>query len=470
MSGSGHRVWAEIDLSALRRNMARVLSCLQPEARVLAVVKADAYGHGAVPVARALSDQPGLWGFGVGDSQEALELRAAGILAPILILGTIIREEEAQVVSHDVRVCVHSMERFATLEDESRRQGRRTRVHVMVDTGMGRLGALPARSSELARAVAASRWLELEGVASHMSAGRPGHPFTGVQRDRLLSVLADLESDHIRPPLVHFANTAAILGGEGCNQPLVRPGISLYGVLGPDLQHRANALGLEAVMSLRTQIVYMKDVPAGTPIGYNGTHVTARATRVATLPIGYNDGLAYRLSNRGRALLKGACAPIIGSISMDYTMLDVGHIDGARVGDTVTLIGRDGGQSIGIPELASIVGTIPYEISCSVGKRVHRLYVREDLPLPGAAAVDDEPVAARSAVASAAAAMGAGAAAAAAASASTTAARPAAAEASARAVPAEVAPHAARSRRRRTPRPDDRGAADGGATPGVHAA
>jgi len=383
MSGSGHRVWAEVDLSALRRNMARVLSCVQPGTAMLAVVKADAYGHGAVPVARALCDQPGLWGFGVGDSQEALELRAAGITAPILILGTIIPEEEAQVVSHDVRVCVHSMDRIATLEDESRRQGRRTRVHVMVDTGMGRLGALPARASELARAVAASRWLELEGIASHMSAGRPGHPFTGVQRDRLLAVLGELEADHIKPPLVHFANTAAVLGGEGCNQALVRPGISLYGVLGPDLAHVATALGLEPVLSLRTQVVYMKDVPAGTPIGYNGTHVTARATRVATLPIGYNDGLAYRLSNRGSALVNGARAPIIGSISMDYTMLDIGEIPGVRVGDTVTLIGRDGEHAIGIPDLASTIGTIPYEISCSVGKRVHRLYVREDQPAPG---------------------------------------------------------------------------------------
>ncbi len=394
MSGSaGHRVWAEIDLAALRRNMARVVQRLQPGTRVLAVVKADAYGHGAVPVARELRGEPGLWGFGVGDSQEALELRAAGILEPILILGTIIPEEEAQVVSHDVRVCIHTMDRIATLEEESRRQGRRTRVHLMVDTGMGRLGVLPGRALELARAVAGSRWLELEGIASHVSSSKPGHPFTSVQRQRLLSLLAELRRESIEPPLVHFANTAAIIGGEGAGAPLVRPGISLYGVLGPDTAQAAAPLGLEPVMALRAQVVFLKDVPPGTPVGYNGTHVTARATRVATLPIGYNDGLAYRLSNRGRALVRGGLAPIVGAISMDYTMLDVGHIPGVRVGDTVTLIGSDGEHSITIPELASLIGTIPYEISCAVGKRVHRLYVRAqrggDAPAAEAAVAAD---------------------------------------------------------------------------------
>ncbi|MHC5211249.1 MAG: alanine racemase [Planctomycetota bacterium] len=376
MSGTGHRVWAEVDLGALRRNMAAVVARVGPGTRVLAVVKADAYGHGAVPVARALENEPGVWGFGVGDSQEALELHVAGISAPILILGTIIPEETAQVVSHDVRVCIHSMDRIAALEEESRRQGRRTRVHVMVDTGMGRLGALPDRARELVAVVARSRWLELEGLASHVSSAQPGHPFTEVQHGRLQSLLAVLRADGIEPPLVHFANTAAILGSEGTSQPIVRPGISLYGMLGPDLARHAELF--EPVMSLRTQVVYLKDVPAGTPVGYNGTHVTARPTRIATLPIGYNDGLSYRLSNRGRALVRGAAAPIVGSISMDYTMLDVGRIKGVRVGDTATLVGADGEHSITVPELASLVGTIPYEIACSVGKRVVRLYEKPE--------------------------------------------------------------------------------------------
>ncbi|MCB9897404.1 MAG: alanine racemase [Planctomycetes bacterium] len=379
MPSSNHRVWADIDLSALRRNMGRVVGRLQPGTGVLAVVKADAYGHGAVPVARALVGEPGLWGFGVGDSNEALELRAAGIDAPILILGTIIADEVPQVVSHDVRVCIHSMDRIRSLEQEAERQGRRSRVHLMVDTGMGRLGAQPPRAAELARMIDASPWLELEGLATHVSASRPGHPFTHVQHQRLRDLLGELAVDGIRPPQVHFANTAAILGGIGTDLPLVRPGISLYGMIGHE--HAALAPDFEPVLSLRTQVVYLKDVPAGTPIGYNGTHVTTRVTRVATLPIGYNDGLSYRLSNLGQCVVRGALAPIVGSISMDYTTIDVGDIADVSVGDVVTFLGADGEHVLSVPEVASRIGTIPYEVTCAVGKRVARVY-RKDAQAP----------------------------------------------------------------------------------------
>lgn len=369
---TGHRVWSEIDLDALTANLDALLARVEPGTRVLAVVKADAYGHGAVPVARTLSDHPGLWGFGVGDSNEALELRAAGVERPILVLGTIIPEEVPQVVSHDVQVTIHSMDRIESLEAESERQGRRTKVHLMVDTGMGRLGAQPPRAMELARRLAASPVLDLVGLASHVSASRPGHPFTTAQRDRLQRMLDAMEAEGIAPPLVHFANTAAILGGIGTALPLVRPGISLYGVVGGEMAGLTPELA--PVMSLRTQVVYLKDVPAGTPVGYNGTHVTSRPTRIATLPIGYNDGLAYRLSNRGRVLVRGRPAPIVGAVSMDYTMIDVGEVPDVSVGDTVTLIGSDGEARITVSELARLVGTIPYEIACSVGKRVRRVY------------------------------------------------------------------------------------------------
>lgn len=374
MAALGHRVWAEIDLAALRRNLARMRSGVGPGGQVLAVVKADAYGHGAVPVARALEGEPGLWGFGVGDSQEALELRAAGIAAPVLVLGTIIQDEVPQVVSHDVRVAIHSLDRIVSLESEAERQGRRVKVHLMVDTGMGRLGALPARAVELARRIAHSPWLELEGLATHPSSSRPGHPFLAVQHQRLMDLLATLKNEALDPPLVHFSNTAGLLGRVGDQLPLVRPGISLYGIVPPELAEEVG--GLEPVLSLHTQVVYLKDVPAETPIGYNGTHVTARPTRIATLPIGYADGLQYRLSNRGRCLVRGTLAPIVGAISMDYTTIDVGHIPDVTVGDVVTFVGRDGEHEITVAELASLVGTIPYEIPCTLGRRVAKVYRR----------------------------------------------------------------------------------------------
>lgn len=385
MTAARHRVWADVDLGALRRNLARIVTMVDasPAGRrdagepcVMAVVKADAYGHGAVPVARALAGQPGLWGFGVGDSNEALELVAAGIREPILTLGTIIEDEVPAVVSHDVRVCIHSMDRIRSLEREAERQGRRPRVHLMIDTGMGRLGAQPPRAVELGRAVAASPWLEFEGLATHSSPTRPGHPFSQMQRERLAEVVTALEADGIRPPLLHMANTAAMIGDVGLEFDLVRPGIGLYGVVGPDVQRAHPDVDFEPVLELRTQVVYLKDVPADTPIGYNGTHVTQAPTRIATLPLGYDDGLSYRLSNCGAALVRGQVAPIVGSVSMDYTMLDVGHIPDVSVGDTVTLIGRDGGEEISLSDVASLVGTIPYEIVCSIGKRVRHVYRR----------------------------------------------------------------------------------------------
>jgi alanine racemase len=394
MSATGHRVWADVDLAALCRNGRLISDRVGPDSQLLAVVKADAYGHGAVPVARALAAEDYLWGFGVGDSAEALELRAAGVSKPILILGTIIDDEVPQVVSHQVRVCIHSLDRIQCLEDAARRQGQCLPVHLMVDTGMGRLGAQPPRALELARIIHDSEWLELEGLASHPSPSRPGHPFADLQHERLTGLLEDLEREGMRPPLVHFSNTAAILGGVGTNLSLVRPGISLYGVLSPDLlpDLGPHLDGLQPVLSLRTQVVYLKDVPAGTPVGYNGTHVTSVPTRIATLPVGYNDGLAYRLSNRGRALVRGEPAPIVGAISMDYTTLDVGHIPNVSVGDVVTLIGSDGQQFIGMPEVASLIGTIPYEVSCAVGKRVRRVYSRPErqaiVPRPASSAED----------------------------------------------------------------------------------
>jgi alanine racemase len=374
MNAAGHRVWAEIDLGALRRNAVRMVARAGPGGRILAVVKADAYGHGAVPVARALEPEPHVWGFGVGDSREALELRAAGVTAPVLVLGAIIPDEVPQVVSHDITAAIHSLDRIVSLEAEAERQGRRARVHLMVDTGMGRLGALPARAAELARRCQESAWLELEGLASHPSPSRPGHPFMEVQLRRLLELAESLKAEGIVPPLVHFANTASVLGDSGTALPLVRPGISLYGIVPPDDEPLAG--GLEPVLSLHTQVVYLKDVPADTPIGYNGTFVTARATRIATLPIGYADGLPYRLSNQGRCLVRGALAPLVGAISMDYTMVDVGHVPDVSVGEPVTLIGSAGGHHLRVRELASLVGTIPYEIPCGLGRRVARVYRR----------------------------------------------------------------------------------------------
>lgn len=367
-----HRVWADIRLDHLRDNVACLRSKLPESTRLMAVVKADAYGHGAVEVARELQAL-GVRHFGVGDSGEALELRQAGIAGTVLVLGAIVDGEQASVLAHDVSVSIHSETRIDRLAREARRQGRRCRVHLKVDTGMGRLGVLPSRALALARRIARSSWLELEGVATHFAGtSAADDPENAAQLAAFLDVRAAVEREGLGAPLWHAAASAALFSRLRAGFDLVRPGGALWGIAPPGAGEAAAAL--KPVLSLHTQVIFLKDVPAGTPIGYQRTHRTAGRTRVATLPVGYNDGLPLRLGNRGCALVRGTRAPIVGKVSMDYTMLDVGRIRGVRVGEPVTLIGRDGARALPVEEVAELAETIPYEVLCSLGRRVARVY------------------------------------------------------------------------------------------------
>ncbi len=367
-----HRVWAEVRFDHLRDNVALLKRRLRPATKLMAVVKADAYGHGAVEIARELQRLGVSW-FGVGDSGEALELRGHGIRGSILILGAIVDGEQEQVVAHDVSVCIHSESRIEQLAAEARRQGRRCRVHLKVDTGMGRLGVLPGRALALARRIVRSPWLELEGVATHLAGTEAGHDAgNGEQLEAFLAVRDSIRREGLGQPLHHAAASAAIFSDLDAELDLVRPGLALYGIAPAGAG--AAARGLKPLLSLHTQIIFLKDVPAGTPIGYGRTFKTAARTRIATLPAGYNDGLPLRLSNRGHALVHGLRAPIVGRISMDYAMLDVGRIRGVRVGDAVTLLGRDGDEQLRLDELAAAAETIPYQVLCSLGRRVARVY------------------------------------------------------------------------------------------------
>ncbi len=372
------RVWADIDLSAISSNLALLRESIGGRGLML-VVKADAYGHGSVPIARHVLARGQAEAFGVGDSQEALELREAGVNAPILILGAVVDGEMEDVVQNDVSICVHSVSRVRDLERESRRQGRRCRVHVMVDTGMGRLGPFEDKAREIAELVARSDALELEGVATHFScASNPNDPFTSEQRRRFDAFRRSLVECGLDVPVFHAANSGAVIDAPDDTFDMVRIGAAAYGLLarpGDDTREVRPAL------SLHTQVIYLKDVPAGTPISYNRLYVTEKKTRIATIPIGYNDGLRYGLSNRGSVLVRGCRAPIVGAVSMDYCMIDVGRIPGVRVGEPVTVIGRDGDDCITVPEIAKQLDTVPYEVTCGLGKRVERRYgPRHDLP------------------------------------------------------------------------------------------
>jgi alanine racemase len=367
-----HRVWADIRLDHLRDNFQLIRRRLPKTTRVMAVVKADAYGHGAVEVGRELESLQ-VDRFGVGDSGEALELREAGIATPIVILGAIIDGEQEQVVSHGLEVTIHSESRIDCLAREARRQGRRCRVHFKVDTGMGRLGVLPQRAMALLRRIARQPWLELAGIATHF-AGTAARRDAGNEEQlaRFLDLRDQVRREGLGQPLWHAASSAALFSPLRAELDMVRPGGALWGIA--PTHAGAAARALKPVLSLHTQVIFLKDVPAGTPIGYERTFSTGSKTRIATVPVGYNDGLPLRLGNRGFALIRGARAPVVGRVSMDYTMLDVGRIKGVRVGEPVTLIGRDGDAALTVKEFAARAGTLPYEALCSLGRRVARVY------------------------------------------------------------------------------------------------
>ena len=372
----GYRVWAEIDLAALRHNIGLIRRQLEPRTKIMAVAKADAYGHGALPIAWTALES-GCAMIGVGDSSEAVQLREGGISGPILILGAVVEEEIHKVVQYDISVTVHSADLLSLLSQEAYRRNRRLRVHLKIDTGMARLGASPMRALDVARAVLSCPNLILEGVSTHLaSASNPDA--VREQLDQFRSTIDELNADGIHPQILHAANSAGLFTCPESHFDMVRPGIALYGI-DPGVFGRLG-ISLRPVLSLKTQIAYLKGVAADVAIGYDGRYRTNRPTRIATCPVGYNDGYPYQLSGRGEAIVRGKRVPVVGSVTMDYIMLDLGDVSEAEVGDEVTLIG----EGIRVEELARKAGTIPYELTCRLGRRVGRVPANAEMPLPAA--------------------------------------------------------------------------------------
>jgi alanine racemase len=367
------RVWAEIDLGALEHNYACVASRIPKGTGVLAVLKADAYGHGAVLCARKLVSL-GVSMIGVGDSREALELRAAGIDAPLLILGAIVEGEMRAVVEHDIATCIHSAQRAQLLSKVASHLGRRARVHLKVDTGMGRLGVRPEVARELANSIARDPSLHLEGICTHYGSAASPVPFhTAEQIGSFVRLVEEIRADGVHAPHVHASNSAAIFSTLREHFSMVRVGLALFGLNPGNLP--VGDSPVKPALSLRTQIVFMKDLPPTSPVGYNRTHVTKKPTRIAIVPFGYSDGYPYALSNRAHVLVRGERAAVVGAVSMDYTTIDVSEIPDVSVGDEVTVIGTSGRRRIAVEDLARVIGTIPYEITSRLGRRVARVAV-----------------------------------------------------------------------------------------------
>lgn len=367
---------AEIDLGALTRNHA-TLRAAAPGVDVLAVVKADAYGHGAVPVSRAL-EAAGVRFLGVALVEEGLALREAGLQSDILVLGGAYDGGWETLLEHRMIPVVFRPEHLGALEAAARARGTTARAHLKVDTGMGRLGVLPADVPAFLEAARACRRVELEGLCSHFAnADLADAALTGLQVARFRTALGQMRAAGFEPRWRHLSNSAGLLAlpeaRDGVEMNLARPGLALYGLVPAPWLRPSRTL--EPVLSWKTAVVHLKAVPAGTPVSYGSTWTAPRPSRIATLPVGYADGWSRLLSNRGAVLVRGRRAPIVGRVCMDLCMVDVTDVPGAEVGDEVVLLGTQGAETQDAHQLAALQGTIAYDVLCAIGARVPRVVV-----------------------------------------------------------------------------------------------
>jgi alanine racemase len=380
-----HLIWAEIDLAAIAHNVRELRRIIDPRARLMIAVKANAYGHGAVQVARTgLAN--GADQLGVARIDEGVELRRAGIRAPILVFGYTPAGLAPVLADHDLTASVFSLEGAALL-DAALPGHQQLAVHLKVDTGMGRMGLLPDQrrcategvnsgpgAVDEVVGIAALKNLRLEGLWTHFAVSDEADKgYTRQQLQIFEKLIQDLEDKGLRIGIRHAANSGAIIDMPESHLDMVRAGISVYGLYpSPDVDTKK--ISLLPALSLKARITHVKQVPAGTRISYGGTWQSSRPTTIATIPVGYGDGFNRSLSNRGQMLVHGRRAPIVGRVCMDLTMLDVGHIDDVRVEDEVVLIGSQGDEVISTDEVAAQLNTINYEVVTALMARVPRIY------------------------------------------------------------------------------------------------
>jgi alanine racemase len=374
--------WAEISLSALQHNFALIRDHVAPQADVCAVVKCNAYGHGAAMCAQALQRAGAKW-FGVTCAQEAIELRTAGITGRILLMSGFWSGEEEAILQHQLTPVVWDWKHIELLENAAQRlalPAASISVHLKVETGMARLGVSIAQLPEMIRLLRSAKYIQVEGVLSHFaSAEILDAPDVDAQLSRFDDAVSAIIEAGLSPSYFHIANSAAIIARQKSWKNLVRPGISLYGYYLP-FKLSANAelapeLAVKPVLCWKTRVMALRDVDAHQPVGYNGAYVTKAPARLAVLPIGYGDGLNRQLSSKGRVLVRGEFANMVGNVSMDQTLIDVTGLPGVEVGDEVVVIGTQGKKSISAWEHARLALTIPYEILCNISARVPRLLV-----------------------------------------------------------------------------------------------
>ena len=371
-----NRVYATVDLDAVVSNMKSMREALPATTGIMGVVKADGYGHGAVPVARAMD--PYVEGYAVSNIDEGISLRRHGIKKPILILGVTHSQRFEDLLRYDIQPAMFRLKEAKELSELAAEQGKKAKIHLALDTGMSRIGMQPDReSAKEAAQMAALYGIELEGLFTHFArADEADKSFYQTQFERYQEFLSYLKEYGVTIPVRHCSNSAGIVENLDSNQmDMVRAGICIYGLYPSDEVDR-NRVKLTPAMEIKSFITYIKEIAPGTPVSYGSTFVSEHAMRVATIPTGYADGYNRGLSNRGSVLIRGKRAKILGRICMDQFMVDVTDIPEAEEDDEVTLIGKDGEDEITVEEMAACFGGFHYEIICDIGKRVPRVYIQ----------------------------------------------------------------------------------------------
>lgn len=372
-----HRTYASINLDAVEENFSLMKRNLKEGTQMIAVVKTDAYGHGALAIAGQVENYTYVWGFATATVEEAVALRNSGITKPILILGYSFKEDYQTLVDLEIRPAVFKRSTAKELSEAALKLGRKIKIHLALDTGMTRIGFSDRKETvAIIKEISELPGVEVEGLFTHFArADEEDKSHARIQLIRYLNFVERLKQAGIMIPIKHCSNSAGIMELPEAHLDAVRPGISIYGIYPSDEMNRKQ-MKLKPVMEWKTHIVYIKDVESGVAISYGGTYVTEHPMRVATIPVGYGDGYPRSLSNRGYVLIHGKKAPILGRVCMDQFMVDVTDIP-AREMDEVTLMGVDGNETLSVDTLGKLSGRFPYEFVCDVGKRVPRIYIKD---------------------------------------------------------------------------------------------
>lgn len=371
-----NRAWAEINLDNIAHNVREIRRITNKNSEIMGVVKADAYGHGVMEVAKTILEN-GATRLAVSMLDEAIQLRNNGISAPILVLGYTDPIRANEIIEYDITQSVFSHELARALSDEAVRQGKKVKIHIKIDTGMSRIGFLPGYNAvKNVSEISALPNIIIEGLFTHFStADEKDRAYTLMQFERFMSICSELQRIGIHIPVKHCSNSGGIIEYPEMHLDMVRAGIILYGMY-PSEDVDKSKIDLKPAMTLKANVIMVKDIEKNTSISYGRIFTTQRESKIATIPIGYADGYSRLLSNKGRVLINGQFAPVVGRVCMDQCMIDVTDIDGkVEVGDEVILIGEQKGNSISVESVANTIGIINYELVCLIGKRIPRAFV-----------------------------------------------------------------------------------------------